>query len=73
MDISSTNIVKFVVMHLRPFGSESVLTTQGCIQKILPGGRGGGGGNWVHIQANDVSYNDYIYTSICLLRFALFA
>ena len=74
MDISSTNIVKFVVMHLRPFGSESVLTTQGCIQKIFPGGGGGGGKLGPHKRMTlAIMIIAYIYTSICQLRFALFA
>ena len=43
---------------------------------IFPAGGGGGGGG--EIGAKDVIYNDhclciYLYTSICLLRFTLFA
>ena len=52
------------------YGREPRLPMQGCIQKIFPGGGKLGPHKRMTLAIMIIAY---IYTSICLLRFALFA
>ena len=58
-----------MIFKINVVESQKCFTMQGCIQKIFPGGGKLGPHKRMTLAIMVIAY---IYTSICLLRFALF-